>query len=89
MANQFMDALASSAGDNSGDNSFIGPESAPNNDSGTRAPNGTNIGNDLPVVAAHGGPGWTEGFSPEPGNPPLPPPGSNEGSGLPPSGNRR
>jgi hypothetical protein len=44
---------------------------------------------ELPVIATHGGSGFSEGFSPSAMNPPLPAPGSDTGFPLPPSGNRR
>lgn len=45
---------------------------------------------ELPVVSVHGGDPMTlNGYSASGGQAPLPPPGSDEGSGLPPSGRRR
>ena len=45
---------------------------------------------ELPVVAVHGGdPMSLNGYSASGGQAPLPPPGSDEGCGLPPSGRRR
>lgn len=52
------------------------------------APAGLWPDKDLPVRDV-GSPASYGGYSPDPGQPPLPPPGSTEGDGLPPSGDRR
>lgn len=46
---------------------------------------------ELPIRAWHGAgaPATTSGYSPDGEQPPLPPAGSDQGSGLPPSGMRR
>lgn len=45
------------------------------------APGGEDMSADLPMSAVSGQPATTNGFSPQGGQPPLPPPGSDEGSG--------
>lgn len=79
---------SSAASGSSGDNSFIGPEQGIDGQS-PGAPGGRFPQDDLPMNPTPSGGGWSEGFSPSSENPPLPAPGSNDGAGLPPNGNRR
>lgn len=88
---QGKEALRRQAGgrQGSGDNSYIGPIGYPDRTQG-EAQGGRWFGNDLPVhPTSGGGSGFKEGFSPNNANPPLPPAGSNEGAGKPPTGSRR
>ncbi len=68
---------------------FNGPEQDPNFVQGG-APAGPFFGADLPVSSVHGGPpATTGGFTPDPGQDQLPPPGSSEGCGKCPTGLQR
>ena len=54
------------------------------------APGGLTFESDLPSIAVPGGnPASTNGFSPSPAQDPLGRPGSNDGGGTAPTGNRR
>jgi len=80
--------VGASSGGGSGDNSFIGGEGRANVEQGG-APAGRWPGAELPVHEITGPHPFSEGFSPSSDGPALPPPGSDIGSPLPPSGYRR
>jgi hypothetical protein len=83
----FRSQAASSAGPgSSGDNSHLPPEQDIDGVNG-RAPGGRWPQDDLPM-RSNSAPGWSDGFSPSPDNPPLPT-DHTDGVGLPPNGTRR
>lgn len=66
------------------------PSQTPDGSPHDGAPAGDYFGADLPVTSVPGGaPATTGGFTPNPAQDKLPPPGSSEGNQTAPSGNRR